>query len=218
MDKQNELARLSTANLEPAGAASAQTPDGASQQRQKELDAALIEAVWRGKTKEALALLDQGANPAAKCPENVTALMWAAQNEALELLAALLPGSDIDAANDTGVTALMFAAYAGLDETVEALLAAGANAKAVDHNGASALHMAAIQGAVYAAIAVAPASDLDQVNALGKTAEQTAIERGHGSVAEAIAREWARREREALSEAAGSPAPESQKTRKALAL
>jgi uncharacterized protein len=186
-------------------------------EEQTRLDEVLREACREGRDSLVRHMLAKGAKPSAQNKSGRNALMMATECEP-ETLQALLALCDVDAQDRDGWTVLMFAAYAGLDETVEALLAAGANAKAVDHNGASALHMAAIQGSAYAAAAVARASDLDQVNALGQTAEQTAIERGHGGVAEAIARERARREREALSEAAGSPAPECQKTRKARAL
>ena len=109
----------------------------------------LILAAHKGHAEIVSALLHAGADPNTKNIDGETALMFAAMCGHDDILNALINvGADVNAAeNKYGITALMFAAghwRAGGDSSnmVNALLDVGANAKAIDIDGRTALDIA----------------------------------------------------------------------------
>jgi ankyrin repeat protein len=86
-------------------------------------------------------LLDNGANPNAKNDEGITPLHLAAYPEMVELL--VLRGADIDVRSNDGRTPLLVqAAEAEGYDVMETLLKLGADGKARDDSGESALDIA----------------------------------------------------------------------------
>jgi ankyrin repeat protein len=117
--------------------------------------AAFLVSVIRGDTNLASFLLERGADVETRFAGRDTAkgsspLMWAAWWGFPEMLKLLLThGASIEARNDEGLTALMYAAAAkdrGNTEVLEALLAAGADAKATTPAGESAVSIAQLYG------------------------------------------------------------------------
>jgi len=83
-------------------------------------------------------LLSKGANPNMRGPKGETALMFSALTRSIDedLIAA---GVDVNAATSEGVTALMLLAQGGEADELSTLLKAGADAKAKDAKGRTAL-------------------------------------------------------------------------------
>ncbi len=115
-----------------------------------DLDAALYAAARAGQVDEALALLDAGANahalPAPGGRDQRSLAMLAAVQPDLRLLRALIAaGVDVNRAR-AGLTPLLAAvrdSYHGRPDAVLMLLANGADPRASDGNGQTALHAAA---------------------------------------------------------------------------
>ena len=99
-------------------------------------------------TQNPMALLAAGANACAvdKCCQ--TALHFAAENDLASLVSPLIAaGARLEAkVGRYGTTALLYACANGHEDTALALLAAGANARAVDGERRTALHWAARKG------------------------------------------------------------------------
>ena len=76
--------------------------------------ATLLDIVERGDRAAALAMLAKGANPNTPGPDGTTALMWAAANDDVELVRALVKaGADVKAKNHFGTSAITEAAILG---------------------------------------------------------------------------------------------------------
>lgn len=99
------------------------------------------------KVKESLL---NGANPNAADYQGNTALIFAAGFHHLEILKLLLgqKGINIDQRNDDSMTSLLNACNASNYEGFEAMLAAGADMTVEDSDGNTALHWAAMRGAL----------------------------------------------------------------------
>ncbi len=110
-------------------------------------DLRLVDAAARQDWQQLRALLDEGADVNAPRADGVTALLWAAHWDEVEIVEVLLrAGADPDAADDHGVTPLMRASEnAGVD-VARALLGAGANPDAAQDSGLTALMLAAGTG------------------------------------------------------------------------
>lgn len=112
-------------------------------------DARLADAVERGRTDTARALLKQGVDVNATQPDGATALHWAAhRNDAAMADLLIRAGADVNLANDLGVAALWLACASRADVVVEKLLAADARLRAALPNGETALMACARTGAV----------------------------------------------------------------------
>lgn len=114
--------------------------------------ARLAEAAKAGNTAQALALLDQKADPNSAELDGTTALHWAVRNNDLDLATRLLAaGADAKAANRYGITPLYLAAQNGSAEMIAKLLDAGADPNSTINLGETALMTAARTGVVNAA-------------------------------------------------------------------
>ena len=110
-------------------------------------DHPLIAAAERGDRTAALRLLAKGVDPNAPGPDGTTAVMWAAANDDLELVRALIAAkANVSQKNQFGTTAIMYAAANDDLELARALIKAGADVKVKNQFGTSALTEAAIIG------------------------------------------------------------------------
>ena len=106
---------------------------------------ALLRAAGGGQVELARRLLARGADPSARARTGATPLSAAISMRHTAVVEALLQaGADPDQALPGGVTPLMLAAALGLPEIAGRLLAQGAKVEAVDEQGLSALHCAAL--------------------------------------------------------------------------
>jgi len=171
--RQLERARRRVADVLVAQAIAAPVP------RRREaivdIDAALYAAARAGRVEEALALLEAGANPRAMPAhggrDQRSLTMLAAVQPDLRLLRALIAdGVDLNQSR-AGLTPLMAAvrdSYHGRPDAVLMLLANGADPRATDGNGATALHAAArAADPTIAALLLDAGATLDALDAQG---------------------------------------------------
>ena len=149
-------------------------------------DLRLVDAAARQDWQRVRALLDEGADVNAPRADGVTALLWAAHWDEIEIVEVLLrAGAHPDAADDHGVTPLMRASEnAGID-VARALLEAGANPNAAQDSGLTALMLAAGTGSrdVVRAL-LAHGADVNAVTHGSRvTALMWAVEAPHPAVA-----------------------------------
>lgn len=108
---------------------------------------ALLRAAGGGHRVVVDLLLARGANLGVAADSGVTPLSAAASMRHLDILDRLLTaGADIEQRLSGGLTVLMIACALGLPELVARLLAAGADPRAVDDEGRTGLHCAAMFG------------------------------------------------------------------------
>lgn len=137
-------------------------------------DLRLVEAAASRNRTAVLALLKQKVDVNAARADGVTALLWAAHWNDLDLVDRLLrAGAKVDAADDHGVTPLMRACENGNAELVDRLLGAGANVNASQSSGVTPLMIAARSGNVGAVKALVAKGA--QVNAVVKETQQNAL-------------------------------------------
>jgi ankyrin repeat protein len=176
------------------------------------LDGALQNAVARGDPERAESLIEAGANPKGKNGAGMTLLMLAAAGGDAATVRKLAPKSDIDAKDEDGVTALMLATRSAFASSLSALLDAGADPRAVDGRGRSALAWAMRRGAVKEAELLAPLSDLGQKDSDGATLDELAGVFEESGFAAMLQKERAARERIALLGAADEALPPEETT------
>lgn len=111
---------------------------------QGEDDWNLVESVLRNKRKDALLLLNRGANPNARAEGGMTALMFAAERgDTLMVQLLVLNGADLEASISEGTTPLLIAVLNGHFQVAHFLLKKGANPDHQDDYKGSALIYAA---------------------------------------------------------------------------
>jgi len=108
---------------------------------------ALIIASAHGHADAVQYLMDQGANVDVRAGENdVTALMYAAASDHVNVVKALLTQASVDVQHSNGGTALLEAATGGARTCLQALVDAGAAPDAMDQDGVTPLMAIASQG------------------------------------------------------------------------
>ena len=168
----------SAACLAVAATAAAQGPD-----------LRLLDAVAEQDHATVRALLDEGIDVNARRADGVTALLWAAYSDDVEIAERLIAaGADVDAADDHGVTPLERAAENASLRMTEVLLAAGADPNAAMTSGLTPLMTAAQTGnaQVIRALLDAGADVNAAVATTGSTALMWAIVERHGDVIRAL--------------------------------
>jgi uncharacterized protein len=134
----------------------------------------LLDAVERGDRVAALAMLAKGADANRPGPDGTTPVMWAAANDDVELVRALVKaGANVKATNHFGTSALTEAAIIGSAPIIDVLLKAGAEANFKNPEGETPLMAAARSGSVPAAkLLIEAGADVNAKEAFG---EQSAL-------------------------------------------
>ena len=156
----------------------------------KDDDTRLIQAVKRGDTAAARALLRQGVPAKAVDADGTTALHWAVRANDVDVAKALLAaGAPPSAADRYGVTPLALAAQNGTPGAIDLLLKAGANPNAVTTAGETVLMTAARTGQPEAVrLLLARGARVDgREKAFGETAVMWAAGQNHGPVIRLLA-------------------------------
>jgi uncharacterized protein len=153
-------------------------------------DSLLLAAVERGDRAAALKLLAKGADPNVPGPDGTTAIMWAAANDDLELVRALIAAkANVSAKNQFGTTALTEAAILGSETIIDALVKAGADPNTRNPEGETPLMAVARSGKVEAAKRLLEAGA--QINATesfgGQSALMWAAAQGQGEMVKLLA-------------------------------
>lgn len=199
--RENRRERDPPAARSEAAATSRVLPPGLGR---AELDATLLHAAHTAQVELALAALEHGADanvlPGPELRDQRSPLMVAATLPDPRLLRALIAaGADVDRAHG-GLTPLIAAtrdSYQGRPEAVTTLLANGADARAADAAGNTALHHAArCAEPIIAALLLDAAADVDAVNAAGLTALGIACHGANWRVAAFLLERGARAERD----------------------
>ena len=113
----------------------------------RDLNTALFEEIKRGRSSEALALLQRGANLEARDRFGNTALLLAARTSRYKLVEELIEqGANINHQNLIGSTAILRAATANRTKNVVILLEAGAEFNLRNNKGLTPLASAAFNG------------------------------------------------------------------------
>ena len=134
------------------------------------------------------ALVEQGADVAARQGDGATALHWAAYWDEVELAGLLIEaGADVDAANDLGVTPLWAAAENGSAAMARRLLDAGADPNVPLLSGETPLMTAARVGAADVARHLLDAgAGVDATGARNQTALMWAASQRHSAVVDIL--------------------------------
>ena len=134
----------------------------------------LLDAAERGDRAAALRLLGKGADPNAPGPDGTTPIMYAAANNDVELVRALIRAkADVTRTNQFGTTAITEAAIIGSAPLIDALLKAGADPNTKNPEGETPLMAVARSGNVDAARLLVEAGA--EVNAKENFGGQTAL-------------------------------------------
>jgi len=149
----------------------------------------LINAVKANDVAAVRTLLDKRADVNAVQPDGTTALHWAVEQDAIEIVPLLIrAGANVKATNRYGATPLWLAALNGNSRTIEMLLEAGADPSAASEEGETALMVAARTGRVDAVnrLLARGANPNAQEQWRGQTALMWAAAEGYAPVIEAL--------------------------------
>jgi ankyrin repeat protein len=145
-------------------------------------DLRLVQAARAAEQKQAIALLDGGADPNQRSADATTALHWATKNHDALLVDRLLrAGAKPNAENRYGVTPIALACESGTAAIVERLLKAGVSANATGPYGETALHTCAYSGnSAVARVLLAAGASVDPGDTWrGQTPLMWAAAKGH---------------------------------------
>ena len=106
----------------------------------------LMLAARSGNLEAVQALLARGADPKARERLGQTALMWAAAEGHTPVVRALMEGTDLNLTLESGANAFFFAIRGGHLETVRAMIAAGADPKAMIQRAPTAARRGPVRG------------------------------------------------------------------------
>src|SRR6185369_608396 len=116
------------------------------------VDTTLLDAAEAGDRATALRLLAEKADPNTIGPDGATAVMYAAANDDIELVRALIKaGANVKLKNQLGTSAITEAAIIGSAPIIDALIKAGADPNFKTPEGETPLMAAARSGKVEAA-------------------------------------------------------------------
>jgi len=149
----------------------------------------LIDAVRANDVGAVRTLLDARADVNAVQPDGTTALHWAVERDALEIVQLLIrAGANVTATNRYGATPLWLASLNGNAATIGVLLEAGADPSATSDEGETALMVAARTGKVDAVnLLLARGADPNvKEQWRGQTALMWAAAEGYAPVIEAL--------------------------------
>ena len=149
----------------------------------------LIDAVRANDVGAVRTLLDARADVNAVQPDGTTALHWAVERDALEIVQLLIrAGANVTATNRYGATPLWLASLNGNSATIGVLLEAGADPSATSDEGETALMVAARTGKVDAVnLLLARGADPNvKEQWRGQTALMWAAAEGYAPVIEAL--------------------------------
>jgi ankyrin repeat protein len=149
----------------------------------------LIDAIKANDVAAVRALLDTRVDVNAVQPDATTALHWAADRDAAEIVQLLIrAGANVKASNRYGATPLWLAALNGNAATIGMLLEAGADANAASEEGETALMVAARTGNVDAVdtLLARGADPNAKEHWRGQTALMWAAAEGHAAVITAL--------------------------------
>jgi len=148
----------------------------------------LADAVERGDSAAAAALLKEGAVVGAPQADGMTALHWAVYHDDVELTRSLIAnGADVETATRYGVTPLSLACLNGNEAIVTLLLEKGVDADTALPGGESALMTAARTGRLGAVQALlAHGADVNARELRGQTALMWAAAEGNIEVIDAL--------------------------------
>ena len=138
----------------------------------------LLQSARTGNYPQAVNALKRGAQVNITDAEGTTALMFAAQRGAIQIVDLLITaGADVNMhRRQFGTTALMFAAAANRSAIVTRLLAANADANATNEDGSTALMGATLADArEIVAMLIAAGADVRQIDTAGDNALNIAI-------------------------------------------
>jgi ankyrin repeat protein len=152
--------------------------------------ATVVDAAMRGDRDEVRTLLKSGDDVNAAQPDGMTALHWAVQKSDVELAKLLLyGGANLRATTRIGgYTPLLMASKMGEASMVDALLTAGADAKATTTNGATSLMLASLAGSADSVkMLIAHGADVNAKESVkGETALTFAAAAGRADVIRAL--------------------------------
>jgi len=153
----------------------------ADEQKQRDLNDALLWASRDGTFDAAKYAIDGGAQVNAKDNDGATALIIAADNGNAEIVKMLVEhGAKVDAKDNEGWTALVYAAANGSTEIAKMLVEHGAQVDAKDNEGLTALMYAARNGTTeIAKMLLAVGADLEPRDKGGENAVDIARRYSH---------------------------------------
>jgi ankyrin repeat protein len=150
---------------------------------------ALRKAAFEGQSEKVRSILDKGAKPDARDPDDRTALMMASFNGHKETVRLLLDrGAIIDTRDAMGRTALMYAAAGPYSQTVQLLLERGADLNIRGkEEGWTVLMFAAAEGQFdVIRVLLAHGADIKITDKDGDTALDFAVKNGHQEAAKIL--------------------------------
>lgn len=156
--------------------------------KKQRLSSLLLRACFEGNEKQAITLIDQGANVHTSDEYGNTALHFAANGGHQRIVEKLLSkGVEVNTPNKNGDTALHFAAGANHSDVVTKLLALDADVNAKNNKGFAPLHAAAWKGhKTIVEILIENYAETNGIDKDGATALHIAAWKGHTEVADLL--------------------------------